>query len=289
MAPPPILTEGWLLLVGSGLTGLVIGSFLNVVIYRLPRMLEAQWRRDCAEVTGGEPIAAVSTYNLAVPGSTCPGCGRAIRPWENIPILSYIALRARCCGCGMRISPRYPLVEFLAGLLAVFFAWRFGLTPALAGALLLGWTLLAATCIDLDHLLLPDTLTLPLLWLGLVFNLAGTYVPLRDAVIGALAGYLSLWAVFHLFRLATGKEGLGRGDFKLLAALGAWMGWRMLPLIVLAAAAIGVILGGGWLLYHRHGRERPIPFGPFLAAAGILALVAGPLIEQTYLGWIRVG
>ncbi|MGH8126802.1 MAG: prepilin peptidase [Gammaproteobacteria bacterium] len=275
------------LLIIAGLIGLVFGSFLNVVIHRLPRMLERRWREECAQYTADASTpAAEAPYNLVVPVSTCPACGRKIRPWENIPVISYLALRGRCAGCKAHISLRYPAIELLTGLLSVIVVWHFGATPAAAGALVFVWTLIAAAAIDVEHYLLPDALTLPLLWLGLLFNAWGTYVPLQQAVIGAAAGYLILWFVYHGFRLLTGKEGMGRGDFKLLACLGAWTGWRMLPLVVFAAAAIGAVIGGTWLLSSRRGREHPIPFGPFLAAAGVLALFAGPAIVHAYLHWV---
>lgn len=279
-----LLHGGWLL-AAAGLVGLVVGSFLNVVVHRLPRILERQWREECAEATGAAAPPA-ERYNLWVPPSTCPACGRGIRPWENIPLLSYALLRGRCRGCQARISARYPVIEAISGGLAVLVAWRFGPTLALAGALVFAWILLAASAIDIERYLLPDALTLPLLWCGLVFNVAGIFAPLTEAVIGAMAGYAVLWVVFHGFRLLTGKEGMGRGDFKLLAALGAWCGWRMLPLIILAGAALGAVIGGAWLLAGRRGREHPIPFGPFLAAAGLLALLVGPAIMSAYLGLI---
>ncbi|MGH8426849.1 MAG: prepilin peptidase [Gammaproteobacteria bacterium] len=285
MSAPFVIPTGSVLLAAAGIVGLVVGSFLNVVIHRLPRMLERRWREECAELTGTPPETAPERYNLVVPRSACPACGRPIPAWENIPVLSWLALGGRCRGCRVRIGLRYPAVELLGGALAVILAWRFGPTPAFAGGLLLAWTLLAAATIDLTHLILPDVLTLPLLWVGLLFNLGGTYVSLSAAVIGAVVGYLVLWIVYHGFRLATGKEGLGRGDFKLLAALGAWLGWQMLPLIILAAALVGVLVGGAWLLLARRGREHPIPFGPFLAAAGLLALLAGPAIERAWLAW----
>lgn len=284
MIQPAVLTGSWLL-AAAGIVGLAVGSFLNVVIHRLPQMLEREWQAEHAEATGSKPQGASPRYNLVVPPSTCPACGHRIRAWENIPLLSYLLLRGRCSNCKVRISARYPLIELLSGALAVVLAWRFGATLALAGALLFTWMLIAASAIDLEHYLLPDVLTLPLLWLGLLFNLPGTYTPLADAVIGAIAGYGVLWLVYHGFRLLTGKEGLGRGDFKLLAALGAWCGWQLLPLIILAAAGLGALIGGGWLLLGRRGREHPIPFGPFLAAAGVLALLAGPAIMHAYLAW----
>lgn len=276
------MISGSYLLVAAGVVGMVVGSFLNVVIVRLPLMLERRWQQDA-----GETPDDTSTYNLIVPGSACPACGRKLHAWENIPVLSWLALRGRCAGCKAPISPRYPVVELLTGLLSVLAAWQFGATPACAGALLFIWTLIAAAGIDLEHYVLPDNLVLPLLWAGLLFNVFGTYVPLREAVIGAVAGYLVLWIVFQAFRLVTGKEGLGYGDFKLLAALGAWLGWRMLPLVILAGAFAGVVIGGGWLLLSRRGRAHPVPFGPFLAAGGLLALFAGPAIVNAYIGWIN--
>ncbi len=273
------------LLVIAGLLGLVFGSFLNVVIHRLPRMLERRWHAECAEYTGASAPAKEAPYNLVVPVSACPACQRKIKPWENIPIISYLALGGRCAGCKARISLRYPTIELLTALLSVTVVWHFGATPAAAGALIFIWTLIAAAAIDIERYLLPDALTLPLLWLGLLFNAWGTYVPLQQAVIGAVAGYLVLWLVFHGFRLCTGKEGLGHGDFKLLACLGAWTGWHMLPLVVFVAATLGAVIGGAWLLSGRRGREHPIPFGPFLAAAGVLALFVGPTLVQAYLHW----
>jgi leader peptidase (prepilin peptidase)/N-methyltransferase len=276
-----MLSGNWLLTV-AGVIGLVVGSFLNVVIHRLPIMLERHWQRET-----GEAPPDNAPYNLVIPGSACPVCARKLHAWENIPVLSWLALRGRCAGCKTRISPRYPIIELLAGALSVLAAWQFGATPAAAGALILIWTLIAAAGIDLEHYILPDLLVLPLLWVGLLFNLFDTYVPLGDAVIGAVAGYLVLWIVYQLFRLLTGKEGLGYGDFKLLAALGAWLGWRMLPLIILAGALAGIIIGGAWLLLSRRGRAHPIPFGPFLVAGGLLALFAGPAIVGAYIGWIN--
>ena len=271
----------------AGGLGLIFGSLLNVVVHRLPRMLDRRWRRECAEYMG-QPATAddnEAPYNLFVPRSACPACQRMIRSWENIPVLSYIVLRGRCAGCGTHISLRYPAIELLTGVLSAIIVWRFGWSVASLGGLVFAWILIAAAAIDLEHYLLPDALVLPLLWLGLLLNAWNVFVPLKEAVIGAAAGYLALWLVFHAFRLLTGKEGMGRGDFKLLACLGAWTGWRMLPLVVLVAAALGAIIGGGWLLFSKRGREHPIPFGPFLAAAGLLALMAGPAIVHAYLHW----
>ena len=275
------------LIVIAGVVGLVFGSFLNVVIHRLPRMLERRWRQECAEYMEqpAAPRDDEGPYNLVVPASACPSCQRKIPPWENIPILSYVFLRGRCAGCGAHISLRYPAIELLTGLLSVTVAWRFGWGMATFGGVVFTWTLIAAAAIDTEHYLLPDVLTLPLLWLGLILNVWGVFVPVQEAVIGAVAGYLILWLVFQVFRLLTGKEGMGRGDFKLLACLGAWTGWRMLPLIILAAAAAGAVIGGSWLLFSKRGREHPIPFGPFLAAAGLLALLAGPAIVHAYMHW----
>ena len=280
------MLTGPLPLVAAGILGLVVGSFLNVVIHRLPRMLERRWREECAEFAGNPPPETESRYNLVVPASACPACGRKIRPWENIPLVSYLLLGGQCAGCTARISARYPAIELLTGLLSVAVVWRFGATPAGAGALVFTWTLIAASAIDIEHYLLPDALILPLLWLGLLFNAWDTYVPLQQAVVGAAAGYAALWVVFYAFRLLTGKEGMGRGDFKLLACLGAWTGWHMLLLIVMAAAGIGAVIGGAWLVASRRGREHPIPFGPFLAAAGVLALFVGPAIVHAYLHWV---
>lgn len=265
------------------LLGLVIGSFLNVVIHRLPRMLEQEWRAQCAELNNA-PIPTTEPYNLVVPRSCCPHCGHAITALENIPLLSYLALRGRCSSCQARISPRYPLIELTTGLLSAWVAWHFGFGWTALGALLLTWVLLPLTAIDIEHQLLPDKLTLPLLWLGLTFNLGHGFTDIESAVIGALAGYLSLWCVFHGFRLLTGKEGMGYGDFKLLAALGAWLGWQMLPAVILLAAATGAVVGITLILSRRLQQGVPMPFGPFLAAAGWIALLWGHQLTDAYLG-----
>ncbi len=271
----------------AALLGLLVGSFLNVVIHRLPVMMERDWRRQCAELHGTAP-ADEAPYDLLRPASACPHCGAPIRPWQNIPVLSYLALGGRCARCKARISPRYPLVEAATALLSAVVAWQLGATPAAAGALLVTWTLVALAVIDLDHQLLPDSLTLPLLWAGLAFHLwqgpAGdAFANLGDGVAGAIAGYLSLWSVYHAFRLATGKEGMGYGDFKLFAALGAWLGWQMLPLIILLAAVTGTIVGVALIVARRHGRDRPMPFGPYLAAAGFIALLWGRELMDAWL------
>ena len=262
--------------------GLMVGSFLNVVIHRLPKMLELGWQQQCAELRGEEP-AAVPTYNLVVPRSACPRCNHPIGALENIPVVSYLLLRGKCRGCGAAISPRYPAIEALSGLLSGFAAWHFGLGWMATGALLLVWALLALTAIDLDTQLLPDDITLPLLWAGLLFNLSGTFTDLRSAVLGAACGYLVLWGVYWLFRLATGKEGMGYGDFKLLAALGAWLGWQMLPLIILLSSLVGAVVGIILMVAARHGRNVPIPFGPYLAGGGLIALFWGQALTQDYL------
>ena len=253
------------------LFGLLIGSFLNAVIHRLPRMMETQWQHQAAELRGETP-ALREPYNLLRPRSRCPHCGHPITAAQNIPLVSWLMLRGRCSHCSAPISPRYPLVELAAGLLAAAAVWRYGITAAGAGALLLTFFLITLTFIDLDTQLLPDDLTLPLLWLGLLFNLGGVFVPIADAVIGAMLGYMLLWSVYWLFKLATGKEGMGHGDFKLLAALGAWFGWHAIPSIILLASAVGAAVGIAMIVLRGHGREVPIPFGPYLAGAGLLAL-----------------
>ncbi len=263
--------------------GLVVGSFLNVLIHRLPKMMERGWKEQCAELRGEAP-GKEEAFNLFLPPSRCPHCGHRIGALENIPLLSWLLLRGRCKGCGQGISLRYPLVEALAGLLSGYAAWHFGPGWQAAGAILFLWAMMALTFIDLDTQLLPDDITLPLLWLGLAFNLGGVFVPLESAVIGAMAGYLSLWLVYWGFKLATGKEGMGFGDFKLLAAIGAWLGWKMLPLTILFSSVVGAVVGIALMLFHRHGRNVPIPFGPYLAGAGILALFWGEAVTRAYLG-----
>lgn len=267
----------------AGLIGLMIGSFLNVVIHRLPLMMERDWASQCAELRG-EPPPAAELLSLARPRSRCPQCGHAISALENIPLLSWVALRGRCRGCGAAISVRYPLVEALTGLLFAWTAWRFGFTAAGLGGLAFMAALVTLTGIDIDTQLLPDDITLPLLWLGLLLNAFGTYTDLKSAVLGAAAGYLSLWSVYWLFKLATGKEGMGFGDFKLLAALGAWLGWQMLPVVILLSSFVGAVVGIALMLLTRRGRNVPIPFGPYLAAAGVIALFWGKPLTRAYLG-----
>lgn len=274
-----------LLAVFGGLLGLCVGSFLNVVIHRLPKMMEREWLAQCAEISGNETSTETESLTLSRPRSRCPHCGHAIRAYENIPLLSYfLILRGKCAGCGKPISLRYPLIEALTGALSAFAVWHFGDTYAAVGALLLIWALLALTFIDFDTQLLPDSITLPLLWLGLAFNLAQVYTDLPSAVIGAMAGYLILWSIYWGFKLLTGKEGMGYGDFKLLAALGAWLGWQMLPTIVLLSSVVGAAVGIALIAFARHGRHIPIPFGPYLASAGIIALFWGHTLTSTYLG-----
>jgi leader peptidase (prepilin peptidase)/N-methyltransferase len=271
----------WLALV----LGLCVGSFLNVVIHRLPLMMEREWAAQCAELRG-EVAPDHAPLNLSQPRSRCPACGQAISALQNIPLLSFLWLRGRCAACSTRISWRYPLVELFCGLATAYCALHFGFSFAAAAAMLFVWLMIAATGIDFDTQLLPDSITLPLLWLGLLVNLIGGPVDLRSAVIGAMAGYLFLWSVYWMFRLVTGKEGMGYGDFKLLAAIGAWTGWQMLPLVVLLSSAIGAVVGISLIVFHKHGREVPIPFGPYLAGAGLIALFWGPALTQRYLALV---
>jgi leader peptidase (prepilin peptidase)/N-methyltransferase len=294
---PPLLYSTTLLL------GLVVGSFLNVVILRLPRIMEAEWRSECAELaaaeTGPAPDtetdsdsdadAETETLGLSHPPSHCPSCGHRIHPWENVPVLSFLLLRGRCSACGAAISWRYPLVEALTAVLSLIVVWHFGPTAQAAAALVLTWGLIALAGIDADTQLLPDNITLPLLWLGLLLSLVPVFVDSGSAIIGAVAGFLSLWLVFHGYRLLTGKEGMGQGDFKLLALFGAWMGWQTLPQIVLLSALPGAVFGIALIAAGRSGRETPIPFGPFLAISGWINLLWGADIAGAYLRWSGLG
>src|SRR3990172_2112328 len=264
------------------LLGLCMGSFLNVVIHRLPRMMEREWAVQCAELRG-EPPPPAERYNLVVPRSACPACGHGIRALENIPLLSWLALRGRCSVCKTPISLRYPVVELLAGVAAAWCAVRYGFGAAALASMVFVWAAIALTFIDLDTQLLPDSITLRLLWVGLLVNIPGTFVDLRSAVIGAIAGYLFLWTVYWGFKLTTGKEGMGFGDFKLLGAIGAWTGWKMLPLVVLMSSFIGALVGIALIVFARRGRNVPIPFGPYLAVAGLVALFWGPQLAEHYL------
>ena len=262
--------------------GLAVGSFLNVVIHRLPIMMERDWAAQAAEMRG-ETAPLHEPLSLAFPRSRCPSCGHGITVAENIPLLSWAWLRGRCSACGAGISIRYPLVELLTGIAVAYCAVRFGATLAGLGAAVFLCALIAACFIDFDTQLLPDAITLPLLWLGLLVNMAGTFADLQSAVIGAVAGYLVLWSVYWMFKLATGKEGMGYGDFKLLSAIGAWTGWKMLPLVILASSVIGAIVGIALMVLARHGRDVPIPFGPYLAGAGAVALLWGEPLTREYL------
>ncbi len=280
---PALQSSPGFLMFACALLGLAVGSFLNVVVHRLPKMMEAQWQSDCAELAGKEPEPAAK-YNLWTPRSACPKCGHAITAMENVPVISWLALGGKCSACKTPISARYPLVELLTGALSVAVAWRFGYSAAMLAALLLAWALVALTFIDLDTQLLPDDITLPLLWLGLLLNTAGTFTDLRSAVLGAAAGYLLLWCVYWGFRLLTGKEGMGFGDFKLLAAIGAWFGWQVIPLVVLVSAGAGAVIGGLAIAFSGKGRDVRIPFGPYLAVGGLVALFAGRALVTAYLG-----
>jgi len=276
------VSEFGLVVLAALIVGLCVGSFLNVVIHRLPRMLEREWKVQCAELRK-ELVPDEPAYNLVVPRSACPACGHMITALENVPVVSWLALRGRCSACKAPISARYPIVEIMGGVLAVAAIVAFGATAKGAAACVLLWTLLALTMIDADTQYLPDDLTLPLLWAGLLVNLGGLFTPLPSAVIGAIAGYLTLWTVYWLFKLIRGKEGMGYGDFKLLAALGAWLGWTMLPLIVLLSSAVGAVIGLGLIAFKGRDNELPIPFGPYLAIAGAIALFFGPALNKLYL------
>jgi len=281
---PATLTEPLATLLVSGIVGLCVGSFLNVVIHRLPKMLDRGWQAQCAELSG-EPPPELPTYNLITPRSQCPACGHRITAVENIPVLSFLFLRGRCSACAAPISARYPLVELLTGALTIAAVLRFGVAPTAAAACLLIWSLIALTFIDFDTQLLPDSMTIPLLWGGLLANVAG-FVPgvsLRDAVVGAIAGYVALWTIYWLFKLIRGKEGMGYGDFKLLAALGAWLGWQMLPLIVLLSSFVGAIIGIGLVVFKGRDHQIPLAFGPYLAIAGVIALFFGRSLVSLYL------
>jgi leader peptidase (prepilin peptidase)/N-methyltransferase len=269
------------LLAGAAAVGLCVGSFLNVVIHRLPKMLERGWEVQCAELRG-EQVAVQPAYNVVVPRSQCPACGHRITAAENVPLVSWLVLKGRCSACKAPLSVRYPLVELVGAAIAVYAIHRYGLTLKGVAACGMLWTLLALTCIDFDTQLLPDDLTLPLLWAGLLVNVPGTFVPLPAAVIGAAAGYLSLWAIYWLFKLIRGKEGMGFGDFKLLAALGAWLGWQMLPVIVLLSSVVGAVIGIGLIVFKGRDHSVPLAFGPYLAIAGAIALFWGTSLVKLY-------
>ena len=270
----------------AGFFGLFIGSFLNVVIYRLPLMMQRDWQQQCRELLHPESpadTAATPVFNLLKPDSHCPRCKHPVHPLANIPLLSWLALGGKCAHCKQPISARYPLIELVTGLLSAAVAWHFGFGWPGAGGLLLTWSLICLTMIDYDHQLLPDSITLPFLWLGLFVSLFSLYVDSNTSIVGALAGYLSLWTVYKAFKLLTGKEGMGYGDFKLLAMLGAWMGWQAIPVIVLLSSLVGAVVGLSLVALRKHERGNPIPFGPYLAAAGWISLLWGDKIIESYL------
>ena len=273
----------------AGVVGLLVGSFLNVVVYRTPVMLLRRWRAECEELNEGDAPAATptETLNLVTPRSRCPHCGHAISALENIPVLSWLWLRGKCSACRQAISVRYPLVEALTAGLTALTAWHFGYGMAGAAAIVLVWGLIALSFIDIDHYLLPDAMVLPLLWAGLLLNLFGVFTNLSSAVIGAVAGYLSLWLVYQLFKLVTGKEGMGYGDFKLLAMFGAWLGWQSLLLIILLSSLAGAIVGLALIVFQGRDRAQPLPFGPYLAVAGWVALLWGNDLMSHYLRFVR--
>lgn len=273
---------------------LLVGSFLNVVIYRLPVMMEREWRSQCDEINSSPAVKLPEgRFDLVAPRSSCPSCSHQITALQNIPLVSYLMLGGKCAGCKAKISGRYPAVELLTGLLTAVVAWRFGFGVEAVSGIGLTWMLIAISAIDIDHQIIPDSMSLPLVWAGLTLSLfaplegaAMLFVNPKDAIVGALAGYLTLWSIYHLFRLVTGKEGMGYGDFKLLAALGAWLGWQMLPLIILLSAVVGAVTGVMLIVFKRHERSVPIPFGPYLAAAGWIAMLWGPQIMASYLDFM---
>lgn len=267
----------------AALFGLIVGSFLNVVIHRVPKMMQRESDNYVAQESG-LPLPHTQRYNLMLPHSQCTACGHRITAMENIPVISYLLLRGKCSACQAPVSVRYPLVELLTGALSALLIWHFGSGWTGLATLVFAWLLIAMTFIDADTQMLPDDLTFPLLWAGLLVNINATFVPLQDAVIGAAAGYLALWAVYWAFKLATGKEGMGYGDFKLLAALGAWLGWSMLPTIILLSSLVGAVVGIGLIVFAKRGRDKPIPFGPYLAAAGLIALLYGTPLSRLTLG-----
>jgi leader peptidase (prepilin peptidase)/N-methyltransferase len=290
-----LFTQSPIVFIGfSFALALLIGSFLNVVIYRLPIMMEREWRAQCEEIAE-TPSAELPTgrFDLVAPRSRCPSCGKQITAMQNIPVLSYLMLGGKCGSCDAPISRRYPIIELLTAVFTGIVAWRFGFGWEAGAAILMTWALIAISVIDIDHQIIPDSISLPLIWAGLFLSLfheaAGAemlFVDAKTAIAGGLAGYLSLWSIYHLFRLLTGKEGMGYGDFKLLAALGAWLGWQMLPLIILLSAVVGAAVGVSLIVFKRHDRSVPIPFGPYLAAAGWIAMLYGPQIIDGYLDYM---
>lgn len=278
-------TKSGMLIGLSAFFGLFIGSFLNVVIYRLPVMMQRSWRSQCQELLGLE-VEQQERFNLAIPPSRCPHCKHRIGAFENIPVLSFLLQKGRCKHCGVRISPRYPSIELLSGIVSGVVAWQLGFGWPLLFGLLLSWALIALTFIDFDHQLLPDDITLPLLWLGLLLSLSSLFTDMQSSIIGAVAGYLSLWSVYQLFKLITGKEGMGYGDFKLLAVFGAWFGWQILPLVILLSSLVGAIVGISLILFLGRDRQLPIPFGPYLATAGWIAMLWGDVITRGYFQYL---
>lgn len=277
----PALSLGLALVVG-----LIVGSFLNVVIHRLPKMMEREWKQQCElllDTNNTSTTENTHPFNLMVPRSRCPHCGHAITALQNIPVISYLVLRGKCAGCKAAISPRYPIIELVTGLLSVAVVGYLGLTSTALLGLVFTWCLITLTMIDADTQLLPDDITLPLLWLGLIANSFGVFTTLESALWGAIGGYMVLWSIFWLFKLLTGKEGMGYGDFKLLAALGAWMGWQVLPQIIILSSLVGAVVGIALMLIKKRGKEVPIPFGPYLAVAGWIAFVWGDSINRHYL------
>lgn len=286
-----LATSPTMLLLSVGILGLIVGSFLNVVIYRLPVMMEREWRCQCAELLEQPLPEEVSRpFNLVTPPSRCQQCQHPIKPWENIPLFSYLWQRGRCTACQTHISLRYPIIELSCALLSMIVAWQLGFGWSLLSVLFLTWALLALSMIDVDHQLLPDSMTLPLLWLGLLLNLwpETRFVPIEEAILGAVFGYLSLWSVYWLFKLTTGKEGMGYGDFKLLAMFGAWLGWQALPMIILMSSLVGAIIGITLIVVQGRDRNQPIPFGPYLACAGWISLLWGQHITQQYMVWTGI-
>jgi leader peptidase (prepilin peptidase)/N-methyltransferase len=267
----------------AGIIGLLVGSFLNVVIYRLPVMLQRSWRKECIEYLQMEAELEGDPFNLSLPLSRCPKCQSPIKPYQNIPVISYVFLKGQCANCKNPISIRYPLIEAFTATLSVLVALHFGYTPQAGFALLLTWCLIALSFIDIDHQLLPDNITLPMLWLGLLLSLFGLYTDVNASVIGAIAGYMVLWLVYQAFKLATGKEGMGYGDFKLLSLFGAWLGWQTLPMIILLSSLVGAVIGISMIIFSKRDHNIPIPFGPYLAAAGWIALLWGNDLNRLYL------
>lgn len=287
---PVFETSPWLFFSSVLLTGLCVGSFLNVVAYRLPAIMQRDWKIEChqfLELPEPELDDDIRKLSLSLPASACPHCGHKIRFWENIPVISYLILRAKCAGCSTAISIQYPVVELLTGIASLAVADVFGVSLQLLPALLFTWVLIALTLIDLKTQLLPDNLTLPLLWLGILCSFFNIYTDLQSSVIGAMAGYLILWSVYQLFKLVTGKEGMGYGDFKLLAALGAWGGYSLLPQIILISSITGSVLGILMVVFKRTEKQQPIPFGPYLAIGGWVALLWGETINHQYLGFLN--